>query len=158
MGLIKNNMENNKAVSSISTFEMQTAIAINIKAPADKIMRLLTDAKNFTKWNSTVISVEGEIKQGKTIKLISKLDPKRTFNLKVVEQTATTLVWKDGLAPMFSGVRTFTLSPKQDGSTDFSMVEVFKGIMLPMIKSSLPDFKTNFEQYAADLKKVAENN
>ena len=59
---------------------------------------------------------------------------------------------------MFSGVRTFTLTPKQDGSTDFSMVEVFKGIMLSMIKDSLPDFKTNFEQYATDLKKTAENN
>ena len=59
---------------------------------------------------------------------------------------------------MFSGVRIFTLTPKQDGSTDFSMVEVFKGIILPMIKGTLPDFKPNFEQYAADLKKAAENN
>lgn len=66
------------------------------------------------------------------------------------------MVWKDGFAPMFSGVRTFTLSPRQDGTTDFSMVEVFKGFMLLIIKGSLPDFKPNFEQYATDLKKAAE--
>jgi hypothetical protein len=36
------------------------------------------------------------------------------------------------------------------------MVEVFKGVMLPMIKGSLPDFKPNFEQYALDLKTAAE--
>jgi hypothetical protein len=38
------------------------------------------------------------------------------------------------------------------------MTEVFKGIMLPMIKGSLPDFKENFEQYAADLKNASEKN
>jgi len=66
------------------------------------------------------------------------------------------MVWKDGFAPMFSGVRTFSLTPKSDGTTDFSMIEVFKGIMLPLIKGSLPDFKPNFEQYALDLKAAAE--
>jgi len=59
---------------------------------------------------------------------------------------------------MFSGVRTFTLQINSDGSTDFTMTEVFKGIMLPMIKGSLPDFKENFEQYATDLKNAAEKN
>jgi hypothetical protein len=36
------------------------------------------------------------------------------------------------------------------------MVEVFRGLMLPMIKGSLPDFGPPFEQYAADLKREAE--
>jgi hypothetical protein len=149
-------MENTGAKSSATTFEMQTSVATNIKAPATKIMGLLTDAKNFTKWNSTVISVDGDIKKGETIRLVSKLDPKRTFKLNVAELTPTTLIWKDGFAPMFSGVRTFTLQTNPDGSTDFTMTEVFKGIMLPMIKGSLPDFKENFEQYAADLKNASE--
>jgi hypothetical protein len=135
---------------------METRITDNIKASTDKIMHLLTDVDNFTKWNSTVISIEGEIAEGKKIKLVSKLDPKRTFRLKVDELTETTLVLKDGFAPMFSGVRTFTLTPQADGTTKFSMIEVFKGLMLPMIKSSLPDFKPNFEQYVSDLKKAAE--
>ncbi len=147
-----------RAISSATTFEMQTSVATNIKAPATRIMGLLTDAKNFTTWNSTVISVDGDIKKGETIRLVSKLDPKRTFKLTVAEQTPTTLIWKDGFAPMFSGVRTFDLQTRPDGSTDFTMTEVFKGIMLPMIKGSLPDFKANFEQYAADLKNASEKN
>lgn len=68
----------------------------------------------------------------------------------------TTMVWSDGFAPMFKGIRTFTLSPQADGSTDFSMREVFSGVMLPMIAGSLPDFGPAFEQYAADLKREAE--
>ncbi len=66
------------------------------------------------------------------------------------------MVWQDGFAPFFSGVRTFSLTPKSDGTTDFAMVEVFKCIMLPMIEGSLPDFKPNFEQSALDLKTEAE--
>lgn len=149
-------MAENRATSSATSFRMETAITINIKASADRIMSLLTHAADFTKWNSTLISVEGQIKQGEKIKLVSKLDPKKTFNLTVSELTPTKMIWKDGFAPMFSGVRTFSLTPQSDGTTDFSMVEVFKGIMLPMIKGSLPEFKPNFEQYALDLKTAAE--
>ena len=65
------------------------------------------------------------------------------------------LVWSDGNF-IFRGVRTYTLTPKADGSTDFSMVEVLSGVMLPMIAGSLPDFGPDFEKYAADLKREAE--
>jgi hypothetical protein len=68
------------------------------------------------------------------------------------------MIWQDGFAPMFSGVRTYTLTPKSDGTTDFSMVEVFSGIMMLMIGGSLPDLSQSFERYAADLKKEAERN
>jgi hypothetical protein len=57
---------------------------------------------------------------------------------------------------MFRGVRTFTLTPKAEGLTEFAMKEVFSGVMLPMIKKSLPDFGPAFEAYAADLKRAAE--
>nr|MBA3872179.1 SRPBCC domain-containing protein [Anaerolineae bacterium] len=57
---------------------------------------------------------------------------------------------------MFKGVRTYTLTPKADGTTDFNMTEVISGLLLLMIGGSLPDFKPTFEQYAADLKRAAE--
>jgi hypothetical protein len=57
---------------------------------------------------------------------------------------------------MFKGIRTFTLTPNADGTTEFSMKEEFSGLMLPMIKGSLPDFGPVFEAYAADLKRAAE--
>jgi hypothetical protein len=50
------------------------------------------------------------------------------------------------------------LTPKGDGSTDFTMSEVFSGAMLPLIAGSLPDFAPEFEKYAADLKRAAEHN
>jgi hypothetical protein len=66
------------------------------------------------------------------------------------------MVWSDGFAPMFRGVRTYTLTENADGTTGFSMREVFSGLMLPMIRGSLPDFGPPFEQFAADLKCEAE--
>lgn len=86
-----------------------------------------------------------------------KAAPDRVFKPTVTELVrAKRMVWSDGMAPMFKGVRTFSLEERADGSTDFAMVEVFAGVMLPLIKGSLPDFGPPFEQYAADLKRAAE--
>jgi hypothetical protein len=121
------------------------------------VWALLTDAKRFPVWNSTVTSIEGEIALGQKLALKVPLDPKRTFSPKVTRfEPAREMVWSDGFAPMFRGVRTFTLRDKGAGTTEFAMREVFSGLMLPMIKGSLPDFAPAFEAYAADLKRAAE--
>jgi hypothetical protein len=146
-----------KATSQKTTFSRVCSVTTNIRAKPEVIWRLLTDAANMSKWNSTIISVEGNIKLGEKISIKSISDPKRTFNLKISEfNPPTKLVWGDGAAPMFKGVRTYTLTPKADGTTDFNMTEVISGILLLMIGGSLPDFKPTFEQYAADLKREAE--
>ena len=85
------------------------------------------------------------------------IDPKRTFKPRVTRFVPPSeMVWSDGFAPMFRGVRTYTLAPKPGGGTEFAMTEVFSGLMLPMIRRSLPDFGPVFETYAADLKRAAE--
>jgi hypothetical protein len=142
---------------SKSAFRLETGVTENIKATPEKIWKLLTRASEFPKWNSTVTSIDGEIAKGNRLAIRVPIAPKRVFKPKVTELVEKeTMVWSDGMAPMFKGVRTFTLSPRADGTTDFSMVEVFRGAMLPMIKGSLPDFGPPFEQYAADLKRAAE--
>ena len=57
---------------------------------------------------------------------------------------------------MFKGDRTYNLNSKPDSSIDFTMAEVYTGLMLPMIAGSLPDFRPSFEQYLDDLKREAE--
>ena len=146
-----------RASKSRRTFRMECSVAVSIGARPERIWALLTDAAGFPGWNSTVSSIEGEIALGNRIRVRVPLAPKRTFKLRVSElEPARRMVWRDGAAPMFRGVRTFTLSPRGDGTTDFSMVEVFSGLMLPLIARALPDFGPSFEQYAADLKRTAE--
>ena len=147
---------NGRANKTKSAFRMEYSAGINIKAKPDRVWALMTNAADFPRWNSTVKSIEGRIALGQTIKLIASIAPTRTFNLKVIEFVPEKrMVWSDGNA-MFKGVRTYTLSPKADGSTDFTMSEVYTGLMLPMIAGSLPDFRPAFEQYVADLKREAE--
>ena len=144
------------AEKTSSTFRMRCAVRCAISAPRKKIWSLLTDAKDFPRWNSTVTSIDGDIALGNKLALRVP-SSERTFTPKVTELAAgERMVWSDGFAPMFKGERTFTLEERPDGTTEFAMVEVFSGLMLPMIKGSLPDFVPIFEQYARDLKRAAE--
>ena len=139
-----------------TTFRMECGVSININAPASRIWALLTNAKDFPRWNSTVQSIEGDIAAGQKIALYVKVAPGRAFKLTVSEFVPDKrMVWGDGNF-IFRGVRTYTLTPKPDNSTDFTMSEVFTGAMLPLIAGSLPDFGPEFEKYAADLKREAE--
>lgn len=144
------------ATKQSTTFRMECAIEIDIAASKERIWALLTDAADFPRWNSTVTSIEGEIAPGGKLQLRVPITD-RVFKLKVSGyEEGRRMVWSDGAPPMFKGERTFTLTPNDDGTVRFHMVEVFTGLMLPMIKGSLPDFGPVFEQYAADLKREAE--
>ena len=148
---------NGKAATAKSTFRMEVSISININAKPSRIWGLLTNASGFPQWNSTVESIEGNIALGETIKLKARIAPERTFKLKVGQFVPNEMmVWQDGTAPMFTGVRKYMLTSQPNGTTDFTMSETYAGLMLPMIGGSLPDFRPTFERYAADLKKESE--
>lgn len=145
-----------RSEKTASTFRMECAVSVRVKATPERLWGLLTDLPSFPRWNSTVTSIDGEVALGQKLAIRVPVSD-RTFKPKVTElEPGKRMVWSDGAAPMFKGVRTYTLAAAGDGSTDFSMVEVFSGLMLPMIKGSLPDFGPIFETYAADLKREAE--
>jgi hypothetical protein len=145
-----------KITQARGAFSLKCGVEVNIQASAERIWSLLTDAKDFPRWNSTVASIEGQIREGEQLRLrVPGTD--RTFTPKVSDVVrCERMTWTGGFAPMFKGVRTFELRPGNDGSTDFAMAERFSGLMLPFIKGSLPDFGPVFERYANDLKHEAE--
>jgi uncharacterized protein YndB with AHSA1/START domain len=143
---------NGKAITTKKTFSRETAVSIDIQADKSIIWALLTNANDFPRWNSTVISIQGEIAAGKKIKLKAKLDPKREFNLKVKElESENRLVWGDAM-----GNRVFTLKSIGKDLTNFSMVEKIGGPLFPLFASMIPSFDEAFENYALDLKNEAE--
>jgi hypothetical protein len=150
-------MTNPQAQKTATTFRQDCSVRCDIHARPDRIWAILTDAAGFPRWNSTVTSLEGTILLGQKLALKVALDPKRTFRPRVTKLEANEkMEWSDGFAPMFKGVRTFSLKPKADGVTEFAMTEVLSGAMLPMIRGSLPDFAPAFEAFARDLKAAAE--
>lgn len=145
------------ATMTKTTFRQECAVSAVIAAEPARIWRLLTSVDDMTRWNSTLTSVEGKAELGGTVRMKVPEAGDRVFKVKVTSFTPEReMVWKDGNPVMFLGVRTYRLTPNSDGTTNFSMAEVFSGLMLPMIRGQLPDFKPIFERYAADLKKEAE--
>ena len=141
-----------KALTTKTTFSRETAVSIEIQADASIVWSLLTNAADFARWNSTVVSIEGDIALGQTIQLKSILDPQRIFKLKVKEVEANKkLVWGDAM-----GNRVYTLIKDDQGHTVFSMAEKIGGLMFPLFARFIPPFDASFEQFAADLKKEAE--
>lgn len=133
------------------TFSRETSVKIDINASAKKIWSILTNINEYTRWNSTIVSIEGEVRLGGSIRLVSTLDPKRTFKLKIKAfEPNKLLVWGD---PM--GKRTYSLM-EGSGVTQFSMTEKIGGPIFPLFASQIPSFDESFEQFANDLKKEAE--
>src|SRR5262245_13453781 len=115
-----------------STFRTSCEITCNIRATPERIWALLTDASQFPQWNSTITSIGGRIALGETLELRVPAAPKRTFKPKVTKfEPGQSMEWSDGMAPVFKGIRTFTLTAAVDGSTEFSMREELTGVMLP---------------------------
>ena len=149
-------MSEPKVTQAHGAFSMFCGVAINIRANADSVWRLLTDAEGFPRWNSTVTRIEGQIREGEKLRLHVP-GTNRTFTPRVSGVVPNQrMIWSDGFAPMFKGVRTFELTPQSDGSTDFAMAERFSGLMLPLARKAMPDFGPIFGRYASDLKKEAE--
>jgi hypothetical protein len=129
-----------------------------IDASPDAIWAILTDAPGYSRWDSGVERVEGEIAPGQKIKVVSKANPGRAFPVEVTRFVpGHGMTWSGGMPlGLFRGVRTFTLSPQGDGVTRFDMREEYTGPLLALVWRSMPDLGPSFEQFAKGLKARAE--
>ena len=149
-------MDAPKITQTSSAFSLMCRVEVNIQATPHRIWTLLTDTTGFPRWNSTVTGIEGEIRDGGKL-LVRVPNTDRVFSPTVSAFVVNErMTWTGGSAPMFKGVRTFELKPRNDGSTDFVMQERLSGLMLPLAKGSMPDFGPIFTTYANDLKREAE--
>ena len=141
-----------KAVTIKKTFSRETSVHTTILADPAIIWTLLTRAADYPRWNSTLTSINGEIKEGGTIELKSTLDKKRIFKLNIKEFVPQKrLVWGDNM-----GNRVYTLVQSSNG-VQFTMSEKIGGPLFPLFAGMIPSFDESFERFAADLKKEAES-
>lgn len=128
-----------------------------IHAAPETIWQLLTDAPRYPDWNTTVDKVDGKIALGEKITVHAKISPGRSFPVKVAEwEPRSRMVWSSAMPlGLFKGERTFTLAPK-NGGVEFSMREIYTGLLSGLITKSIPDLQPAFEEFAAALKQRAE--
>jgi hypothetical protein len=138
---------------------MRFATRVDIHSNPQRVWDLLTDLAGYPAWNTTVAKVEGAIGLGQTISIFAKLAPGKAFPVKVTTLEAPKkMVWTGGapLKFMFKGERTFLVTPKTADTVEFSMEEVFDGVLAGVIGKSIPNLQPAFEEFAACLKARAE--
>lgn len=138
---------------------MRFATHIDIRARPETVWTLLTDLAAYPTWNTTVDKVEGTIAPGQKITIHAKIAPGKAFPVKVTAlDPPRKMVWTGG-APLkfvFKGERTFLVTAKTADTVEFSMEEVFDGLLAGAIGKSIPNLQPAFEEFAACLKARAE--
>lgn len=134
------------------------ATSTTIRARPETIWAVLTDAERYPEWNSTVAKVEGRIAGDEKVTVHATIAPGRAFPVTVSTfEPPRTMVWTGGMPfGLFTGTRTFTLTPHGDGSVGFDMREEFTGLLAPLIGMTIPDLQPAFDTFAADLKRKVE--
>jgi hypothetical protein len=129
-----------------------------IAADPQAIWTILTDGASYPDWDNGVEGLEGRIAPGETIKITASVNPGRAYPIKVVDWSPPRrMSWVGGMPlGLMKGVRTFTLTPQQDGTTRFDMREEFTGPLVPLVWRSMPDLGPSFTQFAEGLKARAE--
>lgn len=145
-----------KVTQTRSTFSLTCRVENSIDAGPERIWSLLTDAKDFARWNSTVTGIDGRIADGERIRIhVPGTD--RTPTLRISDVLPPThMTWTGGTVAIMRAVRTLQLKPSNGDSTFFIMEERLSGLLLPLVGGSLPDFGPIFETFASDLKREAE--
>ncbi len=131
--------------------------SITINAPADKVWKILIDAKGYPAWDLSMDRIEGKLALGETVKFFTKLSA-QAFPVKVTAFEPNRKLVLTGGMPLglFKSERTHTLAENKDGSTTFHTEEIFSGLLLPVFGKNIPDLTDNFKSFAAALKKQAE--
>ena len=128
-----------------------------IAASPERVWAVLTDGNGWASWASGVDGVEGTIAPGEKITIRSQAAPGRAFPVTVSTFEAPSRLQFSGGMPLglFRGVRTYTLSPR-NGGTSFHMREEYTGPLVGPMWRSMPNLAPSFQQFANGLKQRAE--
>jgi hypothetical protein len=135
---------------------MHFEASADIRASAERIWDVLTDASAYPTWDSGVTRVEGTIADGEKITVHSEVAAGRAFPVKVKLNRPNEMTWTGGMPlGLFTGVRSFRLS-EADGSTRVTMREEYSGPLVGLMSRSIPDLQPSFDKFVSGLKARAE--
>ncbi len=136
---------------------MKYQASIDIDAPVAKVWSLLTSVEAQNKWNTTLLKLEGEFKQGGRLVFLTKITPKQPFKVTVKEMGTNHMVLTGGMPlGLFRGLRTFRVTALNEGRAKFETQEVFSGPLVGLMRKVMPDLQPSFDEFARDLKIAAE--
>jgi hypothetical protein len=127
-----------------------------IKARGSTVWDIITDTRNYTVWESGITHVTGELRNGGTIKIRTRVGGSRNFRLRVQQMPGEVMTWTGGLPlGLLTGVCTFTLEPK-DGMTHLRVKGEFTGPLRGLLGKTMPDARQPLIDYVNAVRKRSE--
>ena len=131
----------------------------HIRATSEAVWAILTDGPRYREWNPEIIGIDGRIALGERIRAHVRLGDGavRAVGLRVSALDAPTrMEWVGGLPlGLFVGRRTFTLTPRPDG-TELRLHLAMSGPLSPLILKSVGDRQPEIDRFTEALKTRAE--
>jgi hypothetical protein len=139
----------------------QISATTTIDAPTAVVWAVLTDSGSYGTWNPFITELTGEIAQGRRLQIRIAPPGGRAMTFRPVVTAVDPgrrLAWlgRAGLPGLFDGAHSFTLAPLADGGTRFSQSEVFRGLLVPLMRATLRRTEAGFTAMNAALRDRAE--
>jgi hypothetical protein len=134
------------------------AASSTIRATPEAVWSVLVDGARWTEWDSAVVRVDGIIAPDAKVTVYPEVDPERGFAVRVVDLVrAERMTWRGGMPlGLFTGTRTYRLTPGPDATVRFDMREEYTGVLAGLIFKSIPDLQPSFRRFADGLKRRVE--
>lgn len=136
----------------VETFESETLI----NARTSTVWEVITDAGNLTVWESGITAIDGEIRNGGTIRIKTADGGGRIRRFRVQQMPGEVMTWTSALPlGLLKRIRTFTLAP-QAGLTRLTVKEQISGHLVPLLGNTRPDTAKTLNDYVGAVTKRAE--
>lgn len=137
--------------------EFRTRAIIN--APAFIVWNTIISLDDYPKFDPNFVKIEGKVKNKEQLKLYYKPYSKWFIKVKIKDlRPQEIMVWEWRLPfNLFKGIRTFTITAKDDQTTEFEMIEVYRGHLLPFWAAKVPDLDGPFREFSKGLKQFIES-
>ncbi|MFZ0011577.1 MAG: SRPBCC domain-containing protein [Halobacteriota archaeon] len=140
----------------------QIRAEIEINASAERVWHVLTDFAAFPQWNPFIRQISGELKVGGTLDVYLQPSGQRGMRFRpVVLAVAPSqeLRWLGrlwGIPKLFDGEHSLTIEPFDVNRVRFVQQEVFSGILVALLGSTMSAAERSFREMNEALKTLAE--
>jgi hypothetical protein len=129
-------------------------LVMRLDATRSEVWNKIAHVDEIRSWDSMIMNIDGDIRDGGEVSLRSAISPDRKFKLKISQVVPKVgMTWQSGFYPLFRGVRTYKIT-EDHHYTILKVEEVFEGWLLPLMAKQLPDCEQLFGTYAKDLRKA----
>jgi hypothetical protein len=135
--------------------------SVEIDATPARVWEILTDFASYPEWNPFITSASGRPERGADLEIRMQPPGGRgmTFRPRVLEaEPERELRWLGRLflPGIFDGEHSLRIEPIEDERVRFVQSERFRGVLVPMLGSTLEKTRRGFEAMNEALKRRAE--